>query len=196
MGLGRNLLLWSIRLRWEFSGDYFFCFDSHSSGFALTTFCPQRCRIQPWHAVASSKGASGTPNQSAIASVALRPFMRPAAMRWGHTQVIGRGSMSAMQTNEGRETPSVVLSLCFIFNPFGFIFHVSPQLAGVGIRSGGYKPLSRGHHLLPPFFCSSIQRCRSSTGYRTHRPSRICGISPDAVMPHSLRGLIARASAA
>ena len=29
-----------------------------------------------------------------------------------------------------------------------------------------------------------------------HRPSRMCGISPDAVIPQSLRGLIARASAA
>ena len=87
MGLGRNLLLWSIRLRWEFSGDYFFCFDSHSSGFALTTFCPQRCRIQPWHAVASSKGAPGTPNQSVVASVSLRPCMRPCCRCW-HAAVL------------------------------------------------------------------------------------------------------------
>ena len=49
--------------------------------FALTAFCPQRCRIQPWHAVDSSKGMQGTPNQSAVASVALRAFMRRTAMR-------------------------------------------------------------------------------------------------------------------
>ena len=82
MGLGRNLLLWSIRLRWEFSGDYFFRFDSPCrAGFALTTFCPQRCRIQPWHAVASSRGLPGTLNQGASASADSRSFMRQLAMR-------------------------------------------------------------------------------------------------------------------
>ena len=51
-------------------------------------------------------------------------------------------------------------------------------------------------HATPPCFRFSIHFIRSPTGYLTDRPIRICGISPDAVMPHNFRGLIARALAA
>ena len=74
MGLGRNLLLSSLQrtLVLELPSV---------SGFCAADFCPQRCSIQPWHAVASSRGLPGNLNQGASASADSRSFMRQLAMR-------------------------------------------------------------------------------------------------------------------
>ena len=50
-----------------------------------------------------------------------------------------------------------------------------------------------GHSAQRADFCSSIQNCKSAGSYRTERPIRTQGMSPQFVMAHSLRGEIANA---
>ena len=80
MGLGRNYCCCgpsdSVLINPGIKGRPLSCLS-----FALTAFCPQRCRIQPWHAVASSRGLPGTLDQGASASADSRSFMRQLAMR-------------------------------------------------------------------------------------------------------------------
>ena len=73
MGLGRNYCCCGPSISREIL--------TRRTGFARLQSCPQRCRIQPWHAVASSRGLPGTLNQGASASADSRSFMRQLAMR-------------------------------------------------------------------------------------------------------------------